>query len=147
MWQLVKENLETGKRRGCGEYTSVKQALSYAPEVLDWALEDAGADIDERDELIGDFMQCGGKLAIVCNGYQIYLTKKCLDCCGKPVREPSGCIRINGKAVWTDPDGGGKYLVKVNRIDCPELVTCSRLYEDGTDCGDLECPWNELKAA
>ena len=145
MWQLVKENLETGKRNWCGSYPSVKKALAYAPEVLDWALDEVGADIDEKDELIGNFMQCGGKLAIVCNGYQIYLTKQCLDVYGNPVREPSGCIRINGKALWKDPDGGGKYLVKVNRIDCPELVSCSKLSDEG--CGDLECPWNELKAA
>lgn len=147
MWQLVKENLETGKRSGCGAYTSVKQALVYAPDVLDWVLDEVGADIDEKDELTGNFKQCGGKLAIVCNRYQIYLTKQCLDVYGKPVCEPSGCIRINGNAIWTDPDGGAKYKVRVNRIDSPELVTCSMLYDDGRDCGDLECPWNELKAA
>ena len=147
MWQLVKENLETGKIKGCGSYSSVKQALSYAPEVLDWALEDAGADIDERDELIGDFMQCGGKMAIVHNGYQIYLTKHCLDVYGKLVKEPSWCIRINGKAIWKDPEGGGKHLVRISRIEGTECVSCIELSDSGEELGEVECPLHELKAA
>ena len=93
MWQMIKEEIKTGKCKPCGEYSSRKQGLQYAPDVLEGRLTDLKVDIDEKDDLIGDFMQCGGKMAVVANGYQFYLSKRMFDVWGKRVSDPDGTIR------------------------------------------------------
>lgn len=142
-WQMVQEEIKTGKTQCCGEYTSRKQGLQYAPDVLNCNFNELGVENDEKDDLIGDFMQCGGKMAVVTNGYQFYLSKRMYDVYGKRVAEPSGTIRVNGLAKWKDPDGGRVILVVVDEIVSPELVRCH--YRNGK--GEVECPWEELSAA
>ena len=143
MWQMIKEEIKPGKCEACGEYSSRKQGLQYAPEVLDSALYDVEVPADERDGLIGDFMQCGGKMAIVANGYQFYLSKRMFDVWGKRLADPHGTIRVNGLAKWTNPDGGRIILVVVDEIESPEMVRCH--YHDGK--GEVEAPFAELTAA
>lgn len=142
MWQMVKENLETKVRHVCGTYSSVKQGLQYAPEVLDDNLTEMKVDIDEKDDKIGDFMQAGGKLAIVCDGYQFYLTKKIRDCYGNIVADPSGCIRIGGKVVWKK--GKDIRIAIVKDIVSPDAVTVETLDGDA-EVAIVSC--TELKAA
>ena len=141
MWQMIKENLETKAKRTCGTYTSFKQGLQYAPEVLDGNLEELNAGIDERDEMIGDFMQMGGKVAIVFRGYQFYLTKRIRDDYGNTIANPSGCIRIGGKAEWRN----GKDI----RIVVVEAIAIDKVSVVSLDSDRLEAtvPWNSLKAA
>ena len=141
-WQMVHENLKTGKCKWHGSYPSRKMGLQYAPEVLDGNFDEIGVGIDEKDDLIGDFMQCGGKMAVVVGDVQFFLTKRMFDVCGKRVADPSGSVRIGGKAKWKDPDGGRVVEVIVDAIDSPEMVKCHT--EDGSA---VECPWNELSAA
>ena len=142
MWQMVKETLETKVRRVCGTYSSVKMGLHYAPEVLDDNLTEMKVDIDEKDDKIGDFMQAGGKLAIVCDGHQFYLTKKIRDGYGNFVAEPSGCIRIGGKVVWKK--GKDIRIAIVKDIVSPEAVTIETL--DG-DAEVAVASYKALKAA
>lgn len=143
MWEMVKENLATRVKRRCGEYTSVRMGLQYAPEILDYHLDELKAGIDEKDELIGDFMQMGGKVAVVCNGYQFYLTRKMFDCSGNMMRDPSGCIRVGGKAELKRK-GQTIRIVTVKEIASPDSVTVETL--DG-DHAVLTVPYTELKAA
>lgn len=143
MWEMIREEIATGKCESCGEYSSRKQGLQYAHDVLDSALYDVEVTIDERDELIGNFMQCGGKMAIVANGYQFFLSKRMFDVYGKRIADPHSVIRVNGKAKWKDPDGGRVILVVVDEIVSPELVKCHYFNNDG----EVECPWHELTAA
>ena len=145
MWQMIQEEIKTGKTKWCGSYDSRKQGLQYAPDVLDAHLDELKVDIDEKDELIGDFMQCGGKMAIVANGYQFYLTKRMFDVYGKRIADPHSVIHVNGLAKWKDPDGGRVILVMVDEIVSPELVKCH--YFNGNVNGEVECPWTELTAA
>lgn len=142
MWQMVKENLETKVRHVCGTYSSVKQGLHYAPDVLDDNLTEMKVDIDEKDDKIGDFMQAGGKLAIVCDGFQFYLTKKIRDGYGNIVAEPSGCIRIGGKVVWKK--GKDIRIAIVKDIVSPDAVTVETL--DG-DAEVAIVSYKALKAA
>ena len=142
MWQMVKENLKTGQMYTCGTYSSRKQGLHYAPEVLDCNFHELEMDIDEKDDKIGDFMQCGGKLAIVVGDWQFFLTKRMFDCYGHKVAEPSGSIRIGGRAKWKDPDGGAVYEVEIKGISSPELVKMETV-----DGSFIEAPYTELKAA
>lgn len=142
MWQMVKENLETKVRHVCGTYSSAKMGLQYAPEVLDDNLTEMNVDIDEKDDKIGDFMQAGGKLAIVCDGHQFYLTKKIKDPYGNIVAEPSGCIRIGGKVVWKK--GKDIRIAIVKDIVSPDAVTVETL--DG-DAEVAIVSYKALKAA
>ena len=142
MWQMVKENLETKARHVCGTYSSAKMGLHYAPEVLDDNLTEMKVDIDEKDDKIGDFMQAGGKLAVVCNGYQFYLTKKIRDPYGNFFAEPSGCVRIGGKVVWKK--GRDIRIAIVRDIVSPDAVTVETL--DG-DAEVAIVSYTELKAA
>ena len=146
MWQMVKEEIATGKAECCGSYNSRKQGVQYAPEVLDCQFYDMEIiDPDRKDELIGDFMQCDGKMAIVVDGYQFYLTKRMFDVYGKRIADPHSVIHVNGLAKWKDPDGGRDILVMVDEIVSPELVKCH--YFNGNVKGEVECPWTELTAA
>ena len=144
MWQMIKEEVETGKCECLGEYQSRKQGLAYARDVLDSALYDVEVEIDERDEIIGNFYQCGGKMAVQVNGYQFYLSKRMFDVYGKRIADPHSVIRVNGKAKWKDPDGGQVILVWVDEIVSPDLVKCSYGYDGHCE---VECPWTELTAA
>ena len=141
MWQMIKENLETGKKRCCGTYTSFRQGLQYAPEVLDCNLYELEVETDEKDDIIGDFMQMGGKVAVVCEGYQFYLTRKIMNDYGKVLEEPSRCIRIGGKVKWKK--GKNIRMAKVTEISSPDDVTIECL--DG-EKGVAVVPWDELKA-
>lgn len=143
MWQMIKEEVATGKCECLGEYPSRKQGLAYARDVLDSALYDIGVEIDERDEIIGNIYQCGGKMAVQVDGYQFYLSKRMFDVYGKRIADPHSAIRVNGKAKWKDPDGGRVILVVVDEIVSPELVKCHYFKGDG----EVECPWDELTAA
>lgn len=143
MWQMIKEEIETGKCEVCGEYSSRKQGLQYAHDVLDSALCDVEVLIDNRDDLIWNFMQCGGKMAIVANGYQFYLSKRMFDVYGKRIADPHSTIRVNGLAKWKDPDGGKIILVVVDEIESPEMVRCH--YHNGK--GEVEAIFSELTAA
>lgn len=142
MWQMAKENLKTGEMELCGTYSSLKQGLQYAPEVLDVNFDEIKVDTDTKDEKIGDLMQCGGKLAVVVKGYQFFLSKKMFDVYGETVASPSGSIRIGGKAKWKNPKGGVVYEVMVKDIVSPSLVKMET--EDGMF---IEVPFSELKAA
>lgn len=139
---MIKENLNTKVKRCCGTYSSVKMGLHYAPEVLDDNLTEMKVDIDEKDNKIGDFMQAGGKLAIVCDGHQFYLTKRIRDGYGNIVAEPSGCIRIGGKVVWKK--GKNIRIAIVKDIVSPEAVTIETL--DG-DAEVAVVPYKALRAA
>jgi hypothetical protein len=144
MWQMIKEEISTGKCKWCGSYDSRKQGIAYAPEVLDCQFDDMGkTDPDLKDELIGDFMRCGGKMAVQVEGYQFYLSKRMFDVYGKRIADPHSTIRVNGKAKWKDPDGGRVILVVVDEIVSPELVKCHYFKGDG----EVECPWGELTVA
>ena len=142
MWQMVKENLETKVRHVCGTYSSVKQGLQYAPEILDYQLDELKVGIDEKDDIIGDFMQMGGKVAVSGGGHQFYLTKKISDCYGNIVADPSGCIRIGGKVVWKK--GKDIRIAIVKDIVSPESVTVETLDGDA-EVAIVSC--TELKAA
>lgn len=144
MWQMIKEEIKTGKCECCGEYTSRKQGIAYAPEVLDCQFDEMEiGDPDLKDDLIGNFMQCGGKMAVRVDGCQFYLSKRMFDVYGKRIADPHSAIRVNGKAKWKDPDGGRVILVVVDEIVSPELVKCHYFEGDG----EVECPWDELTAA
>ena len=144
MWQMIKEEIETGKCECCGSYDSRKKGVAYAPEVLDCQFYDMEIiDPDLKDDKIGDFMQCGGKMAVQVDGYQFYLSKRMFDVYGKRHADPKGAIRVNGQAKWKDPDGGRVILVVVDEIVSPELVRCHYFNNDG----EVECPWHELTAA
>lgn len=144
MWQMIKEEIATGKCECCGEYTSRKQGIAYAPEVLDCQFDEMEiGDPDLKDDLIGNFMQCGGKMAVQVDGCQFYLSKRMFDVYGKRIADPHSAIRVNGKAKWKDPDGGRVILVVVDEIVSPELVKCHYFEGDG----EVECPWDELTAA
>ena len=143
MWQMIREEIKTGKCESCGEYSSRKQGLQYAHDVLDSALYDVEVTIDERDELIGNFMQCGGKMAVQVDGYQFYLSKRMFDVYGKRIADPHGTIRVNGLAKWKDPDGGRIILVVVDEIESPEMVRCHYFKGDG----EVEARFEELEAA
>ena len=141
---MVKEEIATGKSKWCGSYDSRKQGVQYVPEVLDCQFDDMGkTDPDLKDELIGDFMQSGGKMAVQVDGYQFYLSKRMFDVYGKRIADPKGAIRVNGQAKWKDPDGGRVILVVVDEIVSPELVKCHYIGNDG----EVECPWHELTTA
>ena len=140
MWQMIKENLKTKVKHCCGTYTSLKQGLQYAPEVLDDNFDELDVGIDEKDDLIGDFMQAGGKMAVVCKGFQFYLTKRIKDGYGNQIAEPSGCIRIGGKAVWRR--GDDIRIVEVTGIDSPQRIEVVSL--DGYAVGGA-VPVTELK--
>lgn len=142
MWQMIKENLDTKVKRCCGTYTSFKQGLQYAPEVIDDNLIEMGVDPDERDNEIGDFMQMGGKVAIAHNGFQFYLTKQINDCYGHTVRDPSGCIRIGGKVVWKR--GRDIRIAFVLSVVNPDEILIETLDEEHQT---LYVPHTELKAA
>ena len=142
MWQMIKENLNTKVKHCCGTYSSAKMGLGYAPEVLDDNLTEMNVDIDEKDDKIGDFMQAGGKLAIVCDGHQFYLTKRIRDGYGNVVAEPSGCIRIGGKVVWKKRKDIRIAIVK--DIVSPDAVTVETL--DG-DAEVAIVSYKALKAA
>ena len=144
MWEMIKEEIATGKCKSCGEYISRKQGIAYAPEVLDCQFYDMEIiDPDRKDDLIGDFMRCDGKMAVQVDGYQFYLSKRMFDVYGKRIADPKGAIRVNGQAKWKDPDGGRVILVVVDEIVSPELVKCHYIGNDG----EVECPWRELTAA
>lgn len=143
MWQMIKEEIKTGKCEWCGSYDSRKQGLQYAPDVLEDHLEELKVDIDDKDDLTGDFMQCGGKMAVVAKGYQFYLSKRMFDVYGKRIADPHGTIRVNGLAKWKDPDGGRTILVVVDEIESPDMVRCH--YHDGK--GEVEATFAELTAA
>ena len=118
--------------------------VQYAPEVLDCQFYDMEIiDPDRKDDLIGDFMQCDGKMAVVVDGFQFYLTKRMFDVYGKRIADPHSTIRVNGRAKWKDPYGGRVVLVVVDEITSPEMVYCH--YADNS--GEVECPWTELTAA
>ena len=142
MWQMIKENLDTKVKRCCGSYSSFKQGLQYAPEVLDDNLTDLKVGIDEKDDAIGDFMQMGGKVAVSRNGFQFYLSKRCKDVYGNTIAEPSGCVRIGGKVVWKK--GRDIRLAIVKDIVSPDAVTVETL--DG-DAEVAIVSYTELKAA
>ena len=142
MWQMIKENLDTKAKHCCGTYSSFKQGLQYAPEVLDDNLIELEVDTDERDNEIGDFMQMGGKVAIAHNGYQFYLTKKIKDPYGNIVANPSGCIRIGGKVQWKK--GRDVRIATVLSIVSPNEI----LVETLDDAHIVQyVPYTELKAA
>lgn len=144
MWQMVKEEIATGRCWCCGEYSSRKEGIQYAPEVLDDHFDEMGiTDPDLKDDKIGDFMQCGGKMAVEVDGFQFFLSKRMFDVYGKRIADPKGVIRVNGTAKWKDPDGGKVILVVVDEIASPEVVKCH--YLNGK--GEVECPWEELSAA
>lgn len=142
MWQLIKENLDTKVKRCCGTYPSIKMGLEFAPEVLDFYLDDLKVGIDEKDDIIGDFMQMGGKVAVVCKGFQFYLTKQINDCSGHTVRDPSGCIRVGGKVVWKN--GKDIRIAFVTSIVNPDEINIETL--DG-EHKSMKVPYTELKAA
>ncbi len=145
MWQMIKEEIETGKCECCGSYNSRKEGIQYAPEVLDDQFYDMEIiDPDLKDEKIGDFMQCGGKMAVVVDGFQFYLSKRMFDVFGKRLSDPHSVIRVNGKAKWKDPDGGKVILVVVDEIVSPDLVRCHSFNGDGTE---VETTFDELSAA
>lgn len=146
MWQMIKEEISTGKCEWCGSYDSRKQGMIYASEVLYWQLDEIGkTDPDLKDDKIGDFRQCGGKMAVQVDGYQFYLSKRMFDVYGKRIADPHSVIRVNGLAKWKDPDGGRVILVVVDEIVSPELVKCH--YFNKNVEGEVECPWHELTAA
>ena len=142
MWQMVRENLDTKVKKVCGTYSSAKQGLNYAPEVLDTYFDEMKVGIDDKDDKIGDFMQACGKLAVVCNGWQFYLSKKIHDPYGTTVAEPSGCIRIGGKVAWKN--GKDIRLAIVKDIVSPDAVTVETL--DG-EAEVAIVSYTELKAA
>lgn len=145
MWQMVKEEISTGKCECCGEYTSRKQGIAYAPEVLDCQFDDMGkTDPDLKDDKIGDFMQCGGKMAVQVDGYQFYLSKRMFDVYGKRIADPHGTLRVHGKAKWKDPDGGNTILVEIDDIVGPDMVKCHSADGGGTE---VEAVWTELTPA
>ena len=150
MWQMIKEEIATGKRKICGTYISRKKGGFNAPRVLSCEFYAMGIidpyrmdDLKRKDDLIGDFLSCEGKMAIVVDGYQFYLSKRMFDVNGKRFTDPHSVIRVNGLAKWKDPDGGRVILVVVDEIVSPELVKCHYFKGDG----EVECPWGELTAA
>ena len=143
MWEIVRENLKSGQMESCGTYTSLKQGLQYAPEILDCHFSEQGIGIDEKDEKIGEFMQCGGRLAVVAGDWQYFLTKQMFDVYEKKIAEPSGCIRIGGKAKWKQPFANGTTQeVDVVRIFAPNDIRVKM--PQGNEC---VAKHSELKAA
>ena len=63
MWHIVRS--ENGNPKPCGEYKTKKEALSHAPDVLDSLLKDEGLETDERDDVIGIFMENKGKIPLI----------------------------------------------------------------------------------
>lgn len=141
-WELVKEYMKSGRCEPNGLYSSRKEGLRYAPAVLDTALADCGMDAEERGERIDEFVRCGGRAALVAGDVQFYLSKRMFDVFGHRFADPRGTLRVGGKAVWKDPDGGAIHLVVVDEMDSPEMVRCHELGGGGME---LEAPWHELR--
>lgn len=132
-WQMIEEEISTGKARQLGTYDRRRKGVAYAPAVLDQPLYNRGASLDERDAAIGAFVDNGGKVAVVAAGYQYYLSKRMFDVCGKRIADPRSVIRVNGKAVWKDPDGRGKLQVVVTGLNLPDAVRGKALDGSGTE--------------
>lgn len=81
-WNFIQHNLKTNELDWIGSNTSIKGYLQYIPEILDYSLKELGCGIDERDDLIADFMCGKGKKPIFYKDYAFYLDKNVFDCYG-----------------------------------------------------------------
>ena len=81
MWHIVKS--ENGTPKPCGEYKTRKEALHHAPDVLDSLLKDEGLETDERDDVIGIFMENKGKIPLIVNRTFITIQHNMFDAWGR----------------------------------------------------------------
>ena len=87
-WFMVERDSVSGKIKGHGQYTSRKQGLQYATDILDYYLKEYGCDIDERDDLIADFIIAKGKSRIEYKGKQFFFAQNTFDCYGHTKNYP-----------------------------------------------------------
>ena len=82
MRDLIRHNLTTNKIHHIGSDTSIKSYLPFIPEILDDELDKLGCGIDEKDDLIADFMCGKGKKPIFYKEYAFYIDNNAFDCYG-----------------------------------------------------------------
>lgn len=132
MWNLMIHNLSNKSWKTEKEYPSFQDALQDAPKAIDLALSRLGLeDEEERKELIEEFVENRGGLAIVANGHEVAILTDMNTANGEKTSAPYGTIHTGCKAKWTDPDGGEIYEVWVDEIISPELIRCHK--DDSTE--------------